>query len=74
MKKHFFFLYCPIKWNNLAKEIRNTDSINNSNLVFLTSSDPEKTQLLKFMILMVQNLKLKFCHLNEHKFRQNFVT
>ena len=73
--KKTFFPYCINEWNNLNAKVRNAKSIkffkkmivtdNKENSVF-SAYDPYGVKLLT-------RLRLQFSHLNEHKFRHDFV-
>ena len=72
--KNTIFPYCINKWNNLTVEIRNSKSVgafkklitceNKENSIF-SIYDPLDVKLLT-------RLRLKFSHLNEHKFGHGF--
>ena len=70
-----FFPYCINEWNNLNLEIRDFRSLN----IFKTSILSEKKR--KNLLFPVHDplgaerltrLRLKFSHINEHKFRHGF--
>ena len=68
-----FFPYCINESNNLNLEIRNFRSLN----IFKTSILSEKKNLLfpvhdPLGAELLTRLRLKFSHINEHKFRHGF--
>ena len=72
--KSTFLPYCIREWNNLSVETRNAKSIN----IFKKSILREKKENSLFSICdpvgvkLLTRLRLKFSHLNEHKFRHGF--
>ena len=72
--KGTIFPYCINKWNKLKFGIRNAKSIN----IFKKSIVSEKKENWLFCIYdplgvkLFTCLRLKFSHLNEHKFRHGF--
>ena len=69
-----FFPYFINEWNNLTVEISNAKSIN----IFKKSVINKKQENLLFSVYeplgvkLLTLLRLKFCHLNEHKFKHGF--
>ena len=79
--KNSFFSYCINECNNLTVEIRNSKSV--STLKKLIKCEKKENSIFsiydqsiydQYMIRvkLLTRLRLKFCHLNEHKFRHGF--
>ena len=69
--KKTFFPYCIYEWNNLNVEIRNVRLLN----IFKNSILSQKKKNSAHDPLgakLPTRLRLKFSHLNEHKFRHGF--
>ena len=69
-----FFPRCSQKWNNLSDDHYSNQY--NLKKHYLTSSRPPKIPFLQFMTITALNdshLRLNFSHLNEDKFRHNFL-
>ena len=72
--KRMFFPYCINEWNEINIEIRNCRSLN----IFKTSISSKKQENSLFSVhdllgaKLLTRLRLKFSHLNEHKFRHGF--
>ena len=72
--KGTFFPYCINEWNKLKVGVRNAKSIN----IFKKSIVSEKKENSLFCIYdplgvkLLTRLRLRFSHLNEHKFRHGF--
>ena len=73
-KKKKVFPYCINEWNKLNLEIRNARSLN----IFKTTIFIEKKENSLFFVhdpldaKLLTRLRLKFSHLNEHKFWHGF--
>ena len=71
-----FFPHCAKEWGNLSEELRSIDSINTFKLSIVNFvRSREKSVFVVHDInglKLLTRLRLKFSHLNEHKFRHDF--
>ena len=71
-----FFPHSAEAWGNLSEELRNIDSINKLKTSILNFVRPRENSVSEVHYIngvkLLTRLRLKFCHLNEHKFRHNF--
>ena len=71
-----FFSYCTKEWENLSEAHRNIDSIKMFKLSIVNFATPRENSVFAVHningLKLLTHLRLKFRHLNEHKFRHNF--
>ena len=71
------FPYCTKEWNNLSEKLRKIKSIVQFKTKILSFIRPKENSIFKIHdingIKLLNRLRLHFSHLNEHKFRHNFI-
>ena len=74
--QYSYFPYCINQWNRLSDEIKNVNSINKFKKSILSFIKVKENSIFNVHdpvgIKLLTRLRLKFSHLNEHKFRHNF--
>ena len=71
-----FFPHCAKEWGNLSLELRNIDSIKTFELSIFNFLRPRENSVFAVHdtngLKLLTRLRLKFSHLNEHKFQHSF--
>ena len=74
--KQLFFRFCVTKWYKIGSSVRKANSIKHLKSMFKEFFNFKERSLFAVRDLvgvkLLSRLRLKFSHLNEHKFRENF--
>ena len=72
-----FFPHCAEAWRNLSDKLRNIDSMNTFKSSILNFVKPRENSVFAVhdinRVKLLTRLTLDFSHLNENKFRHNFM-
>ena len=72
-----FFPYCVSEWNKLGSELRNSTSISSFKKALLIFIRPKGRSIFNIIdplgLKLLTRLRVNLSHLNEHKFRHNFL-